>query len=483
MQKTYILDTNVLIQAPYALQSFEDNHLVLPLAVLEELDGLKNAEGERGANARQVIRYLESLRTAGNLLEGVPLPGGGTLRLEVNCVDVKLPEGFPDHKNDNRILKVCLGLQNRKTPVILVTKDIVVRVKAQMLGIQAEDFTTEQAPISEEQYTGRCEVFVAEKKFEDFKKKHIAPEDVYQADEAGEKLPVTLVPNQFVILKADQSARKTQLGRFDGKKIVPLSFHKKKPYGVSPRNLGQKFLQEALMADAEGAPLVIVKGMAGTAKTFYTLAVGLHAMLEQEKPAYRRILISRPNAQFDDDIGFLPGDESEKIAPLLRPVVDNLELLVDQNEKERFADERSLSGKVEELFDRGIVDAQALNFIRGRSISKTYLVIDEAQNLTPKQAKGIITRAGMGTKIILLGDPQQIDHPLLDERTNGLSYAAEKMKGSPLCWQVTMSAEECERSALAMDAVKRDVNEFDFMAAPHNLARAFGQRFCLIRKL
>ena len=429
MQKTYILDTNVLIQAPYALQSFEDNHLVLPLAVLEELDGLKNAEGERGANARQAIRYLESLRTAGNLLEGVSLPGGGTLRLEVNCVDVKLPEGFPEHKNDNRILKVCIGLRNRETPVILVTKDIMVRVKAQMLGISAEDFTTEQAPVSEEQYTGRCEVFVAEKKFEDFKKKHIAPEDVYQAGESGEKLPVTLVPNQFVILREDQSARKTQLGRFDGKKIVPLAFQKKKPYGVSPRNVGQKFLQEALMADAEKAPLVIVKGMAGTAKTFYTLAVGLHTILEQDEPAYRRILISRPNAQFDDDIGFLPGDESEKIAPLLRPVIDNLELLVDQNEEERFVDERSLSGKVEELFDRGIVDAQALNFIRGRSISKTYLVIDEAQNLTPKQAKGIITRAGMGTKIILLGDPQQIDHPLLDERTNGLSYAAEKMKG------------------------------------------------------
>ena len=455
MQKTYILDTNVLIQAPYALQSFEDNHLVLPLAVLEELDRLKNAEGERGANARQAIRYLESLRTAGNLLEGVSLPGGGTLRLEVNCVDVKLPEGFPEHKNDNRILKVCIGLRNRETPVILVTKDIMVRVKAQMLGISAEDFTTEQAPVSEEQYTGRCEVFVAEKKFEDFKKKHIAPEDVYQAGESGEKLPVTLVPNQFVILREDQSARKTQLGRFDGKKIVPLAFQKKKPYGVSPRNVGQKFLQEALMADAEKAPLVIVKGMAGTAKTFYTLAVGLHTILEQDEPAYRRILISRPNAQFDDDIGFLPGDESEKIAPLLRPVIDNLELLVDQNEEERFVDERSLSGKVEELFDRGIVDAQALNFIRGRSISKTYLVIDEAQNLTPKQAKGIITRAGMGTKIILLGDPQQIDHPLLDERTNGLSYAAEKMKGSPLCWQVTMSAEECERSALALDAVKR----------------------------
>ena len=209
------------------------------------------------------------------------------------------------------------------------------------------------------------------------------------------------------------------------------------------------------MTGAEEAPLVIVKGMAGTAKTFYALAVGLHALLEKEEPEYRQILISRPNVQFDDDIGFLPGDESKKIAPLLRPAIDNLELLVDQNETERFSDERSLSGKIEELFSREIISAQALNFIRGRSVTKTYLVIDEAQNLTPKQAKGIITRAGKGTKVILLGDPNQIDHPLLDERTNGLSYASEKMKGSPLCYQITMSADECERSALAMDAVKR----------------------------
>ena len=455
MQKTYVLDTNILIQSPCALQSFEDNRIVLPLAVLEELDGLKNAEGERGANARQTIRYLETLRTTGNLLEGVSLPNGGTLRLELNCVDVKIPEGFPEYKNDNRILKVCLGLKEKEPPVILVTKDIVVRMKAQLLGIDAEDFTTEQSPVSEEQYTGRCEVFVSEKTFEDFKKKHIAPDDAYQIDEEGKKIPVALVSNQFLILKADQSVRKTQLGRFDGQKIVPLAYLKKKPYGITPRNVGQKFLQEALMTSAEKAPLVIVKGMAGTAKTFYTLAAGLHAMMEQDAPEYRRILISRPNAQFDDDIGFLPGNEAEKIAPLLRPVVDNLELLVDQNEKERFADEYSLSGKVEELFDRGIISAQALNFIRGRSVTKTYLVIDEAQNLTPKQAKGIITRAGVGTKIILLGDPHQIDNPLLDERTNGLCYAAEKMKGSPLCYQITLSADECVRSALAMDAVKR----------------------------
>lgn len=455
MQKTYVLDTNVLLQAPYALQSFEDNHVVLPLTVLEELDGLKTADGETGANARQTIRFLEHLRQTGNLLQGVSLPSGGTLRLEMNHVDVHLPESFSEFKNDNRILQICEGLKMNAEKVILVTKDMMVRIKAQMMNIDAEDFTTEQAPVSERQYTGRCEAFVPEKKFENFKKKGLSPSDLYQVDENGEKIPIEAVNNQFFILRADQSNRKTQLGRFNGKRIVPLSFKKARPYGVSPRNVGQYFLQEALMMSAEEAPLVIIKGMAGTAKTFYTLAVGLHSIMEKEKPDYRRILISRPNVQFDDDIGFLPGSESEKIAPLLRPSIDNLELLVDQNEKERFSDESSLSDKVEELFDRGIVSAEALNFIRGRSVTKTYLVIDEAQNLTPKQAKGIITRAGMGTKIILLGDPNQIDHPLLDERTNGLSFAAEKMKGSPLCCQITLSAEECERSALAQDAIQR----------------------------
>lgn len=455
MKKTYVLDTNVLIQAPYALQCFEDNDIVLPVTVLEELDALKTAEGERGANARLAIRFLEEMRAQGSLLQGVPLSSGGSLRLEINCVDIRLPEGFTDYKNDNRILKICEGLRRTQEKVVLVTKDIAVRIKAQLLGIDAEDFTSEQAPVSEEQYTGRAEVYVTEKKFADFKKKGVSPDDIYRAGAEGEKLAVKPVRNQFFILKADQSSRKTQLGRFDGKRIVPLEFKKAKPYGVTPRNVGQYFLQEALLTDADAAPLVIVKGMAGTAKTFYTLAAGLHAILEQDEPLYRRILISRPNVQFDDDIGFLPGDEAEKIAPLLRPTIDNLELLVDQNEKERFADERSLSGKVEELFERGIISAEALNFIRGRSVTKTYLVIDEAQNLTPKQAKGIITRAGMGTKIILLGDPKQIDHPLLDERTNGLSYAAEKMKGSPLCYQITLNANECERSALALDAVQR----------------------------
>ena len=227
-------------------------------------------------------------------------------------------------------------------------------------------------------------------------------------------------------------------------------YKKSKPYGVSPRNDGQYFMQEALMTDADTAPLVIIKGMAGTAKTFYALAVGMEKVYNNPSKEYRRIIVCRPNAQFDDDIGFLPGDEKEKIAPLMRPVIDNLEQILDSDEKERYEDEAELSDKITEVFERGIIQTEALNFIRGRSIAKTYLIIDEAQNMTPNQVKGIITRAGKGTKIILLGDPNQIDKPFLDERTNGLSYAAKYMMDSELCWQITLSADECERSALAI---------------------------------
>ena len=245
------------------------------------------------------------------------------------------------------------------------------------------------------------------------------------------------------------------MGRVSKGFIKKLEFEKSQPYGVKPRNAGQYFLQEALMQPAEVAPLVIVKGMAGTAKTFYSLAVGLEKMINRPTGEYRRILVCRPNSQFDDDIGFLPGDEQEKISPLMRPIIDNLEQLIDSNEEERYKDEKELQGKTDEVFERGIVQCEALNFIRGRSILKTYLIIDEAQNMTPTQAKGIITRAGKDTKIILLGDPNQIDRPFLDERTNGLSYASEHMKGSPYAWQISLSAAECERSKLAMDAIER----------------------------
>ncbi len=388
MKKTYILDTNVFIQSPIALYSFEDNDLVIPLVVVEELDKLKKAEGEKGANARAAVRILEKCRTRGNLLDFVELEQGGTVRIESN-------------------------------------------------------------------YTGRCQVFIPDDKMKEFKKKGIDCTSVYVTDQTGIHQPIHLYENEFVIVQSDIEPKKTMLGRVRGTSIIPLEYRKSRPYGVVPKNVGQYFMQEALMASAEEAPLVIIKGMAGTAKTFYSLAVGMEKVYNNPGNEYRKILICRPNAQFDDDIGFLPGSEQDKIAPLMRPIIDNLEQILDSDEKERYKDEGALADKVMELFERGIIQTEALNFIRGRSIAKTYLVIDEAQNMTPNQIKGIITRAGKDTKIILLGDPKQIDKAFLDERTNGLSYAAKYMKGSPYCWQITLSAEECERSLLAMDAIKR----------------------------
>ena len=456
MIKTYVLDTNVLIQAPDAMERFEENQVVLPLAVLQELDHLKNADGEKGANARAAIRLLERLRQNGDLTEGVELPSGGKLKIEKNFINEVLPEDLPEEKMDNRILKVCQGLsKTEEGQVTLVTKDLLLRIKAQILGVRAEDFASEQVRADREQYRGRAEVYVPEDWFKEFKKKGIPLSEVYQTDEKGNRLKLELFENEFLILRNELNPDKTQLGRVENGKIKKLEYRKQKPYGITPRSSGQYFLQEALMQPASSAPLVIVKGMAGTSKTFYTLAVGLEKLLNHPSGEYRRMLICRPNAQFDDDIGFLPGDEKEKISPLLRPVMDNLEQLIDSDETNRYDDEKELKGKIEEIFDRGLIQAEALNFIRGRSIVKTYLIIDEAQNMTPSQAKGIITRAGKDTKVILLGDPNQIDRPFLDERTNGLSYASEHMKGSPLCWQITMDASECERSLLAMDAVQR----------------------------
>ena len=323
------------------------------------------------------------------------------------------------------------------------------------MGIRAEDFTAEQITDEDANYTGRTEAYIPEDMVKTFKKSGVICDDVYASDDDGVNHKISFVENEFVILKPDQSSKKTLLGRVKNGKIVPLEYKKSKPYGISPRNVGQYFIQEALMTGADKAPLVIIKGLAGTAKTFYSLAVGMEKVFNNPTGEYRRIIVCRPNAQFDDDIGFLPGSEQEKIAPLMRPIIDNLEQILDSDENKRYDDEIELADKIDEIFERGIIQTEALNFIRGRSIEKTYLIIDEAQNMTPNQVKGIITRAGKGTKIILLGDPNQIDKPFLDERTNGLSYAAKCMKGSKYCWQITMKQEECERSELATDAINR----------------------------
>lgn len=456
-KKTFVLDTNVLLHTPYALFSFDDNTIVIPEVVLEELDKFKKENSELGANARQVARILDDLRTKGSLSKGIKLENGGTLRIEMNCLDVKLPESWVGTVNDNRILKICKGLQDKGEKVFLISKDVFARIKADVLGITAQDFFNEQSPVYDEQYKGRLNVYSNEQKLNEFfTKSRLSPEDVFHFDPAANKnVPAELVTNQFLVIHSSSNNKQTALARFDGKDIVPLNFIQEHPFGITPRNAGQKFFQEALMMDAVKAPLVIAKGPAGTAKTFYSLAVGLHKIMGEKNPPYRKILVCRPNVKLDEDIGFLPGSEQEKIAPFLRPVIDNLEVLVDADESERYSSEKELKDKIDELFDRKIISAEAIAFIRGRSIVKQWVIIDEAQNLTPKQVKGIITRAGKGTKIILIGDPEQIDHPFLDIRTNGLSFASERMKGSPLCFQITMTDEECERSELAYEAARR----------------------------
>lgn len=457
MKKTFVLDTNVLLQTPFALYSFGDNVIVLPEVVLEELDKFKKDSSELGANARHVARLIDGLRAKGNLNQGIDLENGGTLRVEMNYNNIELPKSWDESNNDNRILKVCKGLQNKGETVFLVTKDIFERIKADIIGIVAQDFFAEQVPKHDEQYRGRLDIYTTEEKINEFYSKgKLKLEDVFCfSNDYSKKEAPELIQNQFLIIHSCSNEKQTALGRFDGKEVVSLKFLQERPFGVTPRNAGQKFMQEALLMDADKAPLVIIKGPAGTAKTFYSLAAGLHKIMIEQSKLYRKILVCRPNVKLDEDIGFLPGTEQEKIAPFLRPIVDNLEVLIDNDENERYSSEKELKDKVDELFDRKIINTEAIAFIRGRSIVKQWVIIDEAQNLTPKQVKGIITRAGAGTKIILLGDPEQIDHPFLDIRTNGLCYAAEKMKGSSLCYQVTLTDEECERSELAYEGAKR----------------------------
>ncbi|WP_027624191.1 PhoH family protein [Clostridium lundense] len=457
MKRTYVLDTNVILYSPGAIFSFGENDVVIPEVVLEELDSFKKDKNDLGANARYASRLLDKLRKEGKLNKGVELPGGGKLRVEMNHQDTIIPIPWDKAKPDNRIIQVCKGLKEQGEDVCLITKDIFERIKADTVDIDVEDFYEKVVPENDSQYTGRIELYASSDKIDEFyHNKVIDIKDlVYYCSSNDEYKIPNLYSNEFIILHSLDNPRKTALGRFDGKKVIPLYYKDMCPLGLTPRNVGQKFMLESLYTNATTAPLVIVKGPAGTAKTLFSLAVGLNKILEEGTNQYRRVLVCRPNVTMDEDIGFLPGTEEEKISPFMRPVFDNLEILVDSDEKERYKNEKELTDKIRELFDRRIITTEAVAYLRGRSIVKNWVIIDEAQNLTPKQVKAIITRVGEGTKLMLIGDPDQIDHPFLDSRSNGLCYASEKMKGSDLCYQVTLKYDECERSPLAYEASKR----------------------------
>jgi len=457
LKKTYVLDTNVILYSPTSILSFGDNDVIIPEVVLEELDSFKKDKSDLGANARYAARLIDKLRKQGKLNEGIDLESGGRLRVEMNHHDTEIPASWNKDKADNRILQVCKGLKEQGENVWLISKDIFLRIKADAVDIDVEDYYEKFVPEYDNQYTGRIEVFISPEKLQEFyTQKSIEVDGLLIYDEELEEYTIpSLYTNQFILIHSMENPKQTALGRYDGKNIVPLYNKESKPLGVVPRNVGQRFMLEALSIDAAKAPLVIIKGPAGTAKTLFSLAVGLQKILQDNSEHYRRILICRPNVTMDEEIGFLPGTEQEKISPFMRPIFDNLEILVESDEKERYKNEKQLLDKIKDLFDRRVITTEAVAYLRGRSIVKNWVIIDEAQNLSPKQVKAIITRAGEGTKLILIGDPEQIDHPFLDSRSNGLCYASEKMKGSDLCYQVTLKYDECERSPLAFEASKQ----------------------------
>ncbi len=436
MQKTYVLDTSVLLQSPQAILGFGDNLVVLPEVVLEELDNKKSdSNPEIRANVRWVARFLDQLRQKGLLHQGVEMPNGGILKVELNCLDIELPDTWGTDKGDNRILAVAKGLAERGQVVAIVTRDIFLRIKGDVIGIPGQDYRNEQVVDLDEQYQGWREIRLSSVSFE---RLYETGQVLWRAKEAS-----ACLANEYMLVRHENNPRQTALARFDGKNLCLLRDAEPHFYGMKLDTM-QKFARDALNDDQ--IPLVTIMGATGSGKTILSLGVGLDKVTSG---IYRRMLICRPNVGMGEEIGFLPGSEQDKIAPFMRPIYDNLEQLVD-SKASRYKDEKELENKVAYLFDRRHVVTEAIAFLQGRSIVQQWVLIDEAQNLTPKQARGIITRAGEGTKIIMVGDPGQINNPFLDGKTNGLSWAIEKMKGSPLHAHVTLT--ETKRSPLAMEA-------------------------------
>lgn len=441
MKKNYVLDTNVLIHNPNCLEKFEENNIYIPFPVIEELDGLKTRPGEVGFNAREVTRIIKEMRQNKDLLTGVPTPGGGMLYVYMaDDLDFsKLPQGWKTDKADNLILLSVVKLKEKKRNVFLVSNDSNIAIKADALGVAVQEYKNDRLAEGVNIYSGRTVRHVSNEDFGKFMSEKKLSIDALM----DEDLPKPL-PNEFLTIMTWEGS--SYLAKYDGLYIRPLTFQKAHPCGLNTRNSGQIFLQEALMSSYEEHPLTVCVGPAGTGKTLFAVAVGLEQVMERNQ--YKRVLICRPNVMMDEEIGFLPGTEQEKISPLLRGTYDNLTVLFGNKDDTQ----ETMQDKIEELFQRGYIATQSIGYLRGRSIADTYIIIDECQNCTPNQILSIITRAGEGSKIVLLGDPNQIDNPRLDRRNNGLVYALERMKDSKLCEVTTFTENECTRSPLAREA-------------------------------
>lgn len=470
-RKTYILDTNVLISDPDAINAFEDNIVVIPTMVIEELDNQKDAPGDKGYNVRRAIRNLHELQKEGKLKEGVPVGTGGTLIVYGPKLNLSADQNiFDDEKVDNRILRLAQNITQRgftdidrkefkiATKVILVSNDLCLSVKADVLNVEVQTYKHEAADDDSLDYTGRAVANVSDEIFSSLCKNGKLTEDetVQFAKEAN----LTIHKCEFFVVKNPMGG--TRLAKEKNGVISVLEYESSQPFGVTPRNVGQRFAIEALLAPASEIPLVIINGDAGTAKTFLTLACALEQTYSQR--IYRKLTVTRANVEFDRSIGALPGEEDEKVAPLLRGCMDNLENLVDPayvSGKTRDGSEEEVHDKVLEFFDRGIISAEALSFLRGRSLKRQILFVDEAQNTTISQAKGILTRPGEDCKIVLAGCLNQIDTPQVTKRNNGLAYALKLLGGkSQYCAVCTFADSEITRSKLAAE-VSTAINNFE----------------------
>jgi PhoH-like ATPase len=432
MPKNFILDTNVLLHDPRSIYGFKDNNVIIPIYVIEEIDQFKRDLSELGRNARLVTRYLDSFRTEGSLKEGVPLPHGGFLR--VCFAEAELPPPLADgNLMDNRILAVAIDLMKKEpdTEAVFITKDTNLRIRADALGLIAEDYDTERVEITE-LYTGFAEVLVPREAVDQMYKPG-AEVEVPQQDK--------LFPNQCVLLKDETNPSHTAMGRFNAAKgrVVPLlRMIKEGIWGVRPRNMEQAFVLDLLLND--DIKLVTIVGKAGTGKTLMAIASGLHKVTEES--LYHKLLVSRPIFPLGRDIGYLPGSIEEKLNPWMQPIFDNVEFLMNLSR----ADKKAGRG-YHELVDLGLIEIEPLTYIRGRSIPNQFIIVDEAQNLTPHEVKTIITRVGDNTKIILTGDPFQIDNPYVDATNNGLVHVVNRFKNEKIAGHITMA--KGERSALA----------------------------------
>lgn len=437
MKKNYLLDTNVLLHDPNSLVSFQDNNVLIPIEVIEEIDRFKRESSELGRNARTVSRLLDGWRSQGHLGEGIQLPGGGTLRIIFDPPAVPSPpatrpggsNGTPPRGADNRILARALGARQLepRLPLVVVTKDINLRLKADALGLPAEDYETDRVQLSD-LYSGLIE--------------HSAPSEALAEFKANDQLPLPpdrrYSPNEYCTLIDQTHPKRSLLAKVDAQArlLVPILDVREGVWGIRPRNREQHFALDALLDDR--IKLVTLMGKAGTGKTLLALAAGLRRTVVDRE--FRRVLVARPTVSMGREIGFLPGTLEEKLAPWMQPIHDALELLGDLNmgqENRRSAD----------LMRNGSIVVEALSYIRGRSIPHQFIVIDEAQNLTPIEVKTILTRVGQGTKIVFTGDPWQIDNPYVDSSSNGFVFLIDRFRDQALAAHVHL--EKGERSELA----------------------------------